>query len=490
MKKTKNKKLKYLWLILPAAILIAFAVIMIVNSTYDYDPIGRDNVLAEGEKGVLTIMYNGADGMPESETVEYDKLETIELPDVTKKGYHFSGWSCSWLFVGNKATLNSKTAYAFPQFDKDYSMMKSPCALYTKEFKYDEYDAGEYPNINREVVDMYLDGGYKMTVYSEPDFKGDETKVYYTGMFSGFIGSMKIESVETQGMEVPELTDSTKYELLNTYAPRIWWDKDEKFFASTLETAKENMTRALSANGYMYYIKELDRPKYMNDYLHGDVNNQKAYAFAVQKEYKYLDLTYFVFTPYNKAKEVAGIQFGNHIGDWEHITVRLMNYQENGKNYYRPVLVDYSAHSFRNYVSWDEIETVENTHPVGYTAQGSHGMWKDEGTHVYVDAKIVKLTDECSQGTAWDLWKENQMETFSYDALKHIGKGIGTSEWKTEFDLDYCNENSNAISSWGNNGWNSPIQIYPQLQYAPGGPQQKKVLNDYYALNNRANDRY
>lgn len=146
----------------------------------------------------------------------------------------------------------------------------------------------------------------------------------------------------------------------------------------------------------MYYIEDLDKPKYMNDYLHGDVNNQKAYAFAVEKEYKYLDLTYFVFTPYNKAKEVAGIQFGNHIGDWEHITVRLMNYQENEKNYYRPVIVDYPAHSFRNYVSWYEIETVEETHPVGYTARGSHGMWEDAGTHVYVDAKVVKLTDECS----------------------------------------------------------------------------------------------
>lgn len=491
MKKAKkNKKLKYLLLIPFALIIIAYVVITIVNSTYSYDPIGNEDVLADGEKGVLTIFYNGADGMPESETVEYDKFETIELPNVTKQGYSFSGWSCGGLFVGNSVSLNSKTATARPQFDKDYSVVNAPCALYSDKFEYEEYDAGEYPDINREIVDMYLDGGYKMTVYSEPDFQGDETKVYYTGMFSGFVGSMRIEAVETKGVEVPELTDEARYDLLNTFAPRIWWDENEEFFATTLETAAENMTRVLTKNGYMYYISDLDGPKYMNDYLHGDKDNQKAYAFAVEKEYKYLDLSYFVFTPYNKAKVVFGIQFGNHIGDWEHITVRLMNYRENGKNYYRPVIVDYSAHSFRNYVSWDEIETIDDTHPVVYTAQGSHGMWKDAGTHVYVDAKIAKLTDECSQGFAWDLWQENQMETYSYDALTHTGKGIGSSEWKTEFDLDYLDENSNAISKWGNNGWYPPIQVYPQLQYSPGGPQQKKSLNDYYALNNRATERY
>ena len=88
MKKTKNKKLKYLWLF-PVLIIISFIVVMIVNSTYDYNPIGKDDIIAQGEKGVLTIMYNGADDMPESEMVEYNKLETIELPDVTKEGYNF-----------------------------------------------------------------------------------------------------------------------------------------------------------------------------------------------------------------------------------------------------------------------------------------------------------------------------------------------------------------------------------------------------------------
>lgn len=487
-KKKMRKKIRKI--VLPSIlglVLIGIAAIFIINSTYHYDPIGTDNILPEGEKGVLTIRYNGADGKPESEEITYEKLETVSLPEVTKEGYHFSGWSVNWLFAGNEVTLNSKMANARPQFDKDYTPVKSPCALYTDTFKFTEYETGEYPSVNTETVDIYLDGGYKMTVYSEENFAGEETKVYYTGMFSGYIGSLKIEPVNSEAVAIDELNNDEKLKLLKTFAPRIWWDKNEEFFASTVEFADENMKKVLAPYGNAYYIKDLKSPRFMNEYLHGQKDSAKAYAFAVEKEFKYLDLSYFVFTPYNKAKVVAGIQFGNHIGDWEHVTVRLMKETNGGKITYRPVIVDYSAHSFRNYVSWDEIDTIDSTHPVTYTACGSHGMWKDGGTHVYIDAKIAKLTDECSKGTAWDLWQDNQMETYAYDALTHTGKGLGTSKWNSVFDLNYCDENG-GITRWGNTGWRPPIQVYPQLQSGPGGPQQKKSLNDYYSFNGRLSD--
>ncbi len=56
-------------------------------------------------------------------------------------------------------------------------------------------------------------------------------------------------------------------------------------------------------------------------------------------------------------------------------------------------------------------------------------MWSAEGNHVYVNAFVVKLTDKCSQGTAWDLWKDDSLETYSYDSLSHTGYGIGNSKW-------------------------------------------------------------
>jgi hypothetical protein len=39
--------------------------------------VGTDNILPEGEKGVLTIRYNGADGKPESEESHMKSLKNI-----------------------------------------------------------------------------------------------------------------------------------------------------------------------------------------------------------------------------------------------------------------------------------------------------------------------------------------------------------------------------------------------------------------------------
>ena len=103
---------------------------------------------------------------------------------------------------------------------------------------------------------------------------------------------------------------------------------------------------------------------------------------------------------------------------------------------------------------------------------------------MYVNAVVVQLKDECSEGTAWDLWKPGQMETYSYDALAHQGRGIGTSQWNRAFGLDYCDPDG-GITIWGNTAWKPPIQVYARFDSAPGGPQHKKSLNDYYALDNR-----
>lgn len=84
--KRKNKKLRLLWLTLPIAVLIAVVVILIINSGYVYDPNGSENILSQGEKGSWLLYYDGADGKPESETIEYTAYEKISLPELTKGG--------------------------------------------------------------------------------------------------------------------------------------------------------------------------------------------------------------------------------------------------------------------------------------------------------------------------------------------------------------------------------------------------------------------
>ena len=482
MQKANRKKTKKITLLsLLAVIVLGVATILIINSTYRYDPTGLMSALADGEKGVLTLEYGGADGKPEKELVPYEKGKKITLPALTKKGYRFSGWTIGEAFVGQEAALTAKTATAKAQFDKDYSAVKAPCAVYTDETAFKTYKAGEYENVNTQAAYVFVDGGYKLTVYDKANFEGDATAVSYAGKFEGNIGSMKVEEVKSERIRVKTLTDETKLQLLTTFAPRYWWDENEKYFAASVEFAAENMKKELSPTGNIYYRDDVTSSAYMHDFLYGDLEHAKAYAFAAEKEFKYLDLSYFYFAPYNFGKTIAGLEFGNHIADWEHITVRLLKETANGGTTYRPVVVEYAAHFMCNYVAWDEVETVKGTHPVAYIACGSHGMWKDAGEHIYVNAVVVKLKDFTTQGTAWDLWEQGKMETYTYDSLKHTGKGIGGSEWKTDFGIN-CFEEGGGVTIWGNRGWRPPITIYPRFDSAPSGPQHKKSLNDYYTI--------
>ena len=483
--KGMSKRRKIILITILALLLAAVATILIINSTYRYDPTGSGELLGAGEKGILTLQYNGADGKPESEEISYSKAETMSLPDVSKPGYFFTGWVMGDLYVGNEITLYAKQTNLQARFTKDYTDITSACAVFTDEVSFTEYKKGAYAKVNTEAVDVYLDGGYKLTVYSKENFAGEQTKVYYSGMFSGFIGSMKIEPVESEAIEIGTLSDAQKVNLLSTFAPRIWWDENERFFASSVDFAAEHMEKTLSAYANLYYLKALDSPDYMSDFFYGDLAHAKVYAFATEKEFKYLDLSYFYYAPFNQGKQIAGMEFGDHVGDWEHISVRLLKEKKGDKLYCRPVTVDYSAHFMRNYVAWDEVQTVGGTHPVAYTACGSHGMWKDSGTHVYVNAVIVKLKDYCSQGIAWDVWEPGNMETYAYDALTHQGRGIGESKWNPDFDTD-CWVTGGGVSIWGNKGWRPPIQIYPRMDSAPSGPQHKQSLNNYYTINGKS----
>lgn len=490
MEKTKLKKnLKWLWAILPLVIIIALCTVLIVNHSYVYDTYGTDYMLQSNEKGTLTLYYNGAEGYPDSDTITYKAYDKIELPTLQKHGYNFIGWRNYGAFTGTEITLNSKESYVSALFTKDFGNIKLPVAIYYDENTYDEFDIGEYPSVSYEDFKLYVDGGYELHTYSKENFGGTENVYVYSSLSKGNfniiedeIKSIKILPIESETIADGELDNNKKAELLNTFAPRIWWAKDEQFFATSVEDADDNMKRVMTDSDYRYIIEELDSPKYMNDYLYGNPDKAKAYAFAVEKEEKYLDLSYFVFTPYNKSKEILGMEFGNHIGDWEHITIRLMKENINNAIFWRPIIVCYSAHDFINCYSWNDIEKIDTTHPVAYTALGSHGMWLSEGKHIYVNAFVVKLTDECSQGTAWDLWQNNALETYSYDSLNHNGNGIGNSKWNDCFDFNYYDENSNAVCRWGNYSYCPPICIYPSLSGGPTGPQHKQELFDYYSL--------
>jgi hypothetical protein len=137
--------------------------------------------------------------------------------------------------------------------------------------------------------------------------------------------------------------------------------------------------------GYGFFL-DLD-----NDFRGGMTStstNNRVYTSAARVYYDYQagkDITYWFFYAYND-----GFGPQNHEGDWERIEVHL-----NARN--RAVSTEYHQHAGSQTLSWADTPKVGRTHPVVFSAQGSHASYPTAGSHHFG-------TDHTNRGKAWSTW--------------------------------------------------------------------------------------
>lgn len=279
----------------------------------------------------------------------------------------------------------------------------------------------------------------------------------------------------------PDLLDAVR-----RYAPRIHMQTTEEWFPSSVS----NFLNYVTLEGVYYTTNDpLSSPS--DGWWDGaagmrpDEFSVPIYAFVSEgkresadcptgSENTFTDILYFAFFPYNRGKRVCmgpyldnycavycpppfdsdccvpridGCStdytvFGNHVGDWEHVTVRLQRNLETG---YTPVWVVGSAHGRSNRISWEEVGKSEE-HPIVYEALGSHGMYFSIGCDRYEDLPNGDFLQDCrDDGIAWDTWNNIvvvQGEQNNWSCTGHNG---------TE-NAENCTEWLNHVEGfrWGN----------------------------------------
>lgn len=363
----------------------------------------------------------------------------------------------------------------------------SPYGGFEQQFDVGSYNVDELKGGvgNDTISALRIAPGYKVTLYKDYDFSGyskvlTADAIYVGGDINDSVSSMKIEEIsplDSTSMVVSgnAYDDTSKREILQTFAPRIWFAQGESYFPSSVEHALPNLERYVNPDSGLYEFKTITplNPYTLKlPYFTGDLANAPVYAFWVEKEYNNVDLVYFQFSPYDLGKTVLGTEVGDHVGDWERVTVRLAKFTDQNTNYVKPVQVFYGAHSFGTTYTWSEVDKVNDTHPVAYSAFGSHGMWKDPGNHVYQELVVTQLIDVANQGTAWDTW--NNIQAFQYYPNSLTGNGLG-NPWPSWLDRDYSNPNSLSVYKFGNPAQGSFFG-QPLLAGGPTGPQEKGAL--------------
>ncbi|KAI8990687.1 hypothetical protein BD414DRAFT_484490 [Trametes punicea] len=144
-------------------------------------------------------------------------------------------------------------------------------------------------------------------------------------------------------------------------------------------------------------------------------------VILVEKDGGVLDAFYFYFYSFNHGGTILGIEFGDHVGDWEHTMVRFVNNT--------PTVLYLSAHSGGSAYTFSATEKT-NGRPTTYIAGGTHANYATPGQHCH-DLPFDLLCDETDAGLLWDptlnyrgFWFDNATQTFSVAG----GAGFGGQE--------------------------------------------------------------
>jgi hypothetical protein len=145
------------------------------------------------------------------------------------------------------------------------------------------------------------------------------------------------------------------------------------------------------------------------------------------------------FYPYNKGKMACPMlaphseclspfgrrEFDDHVADWELMSIRFIggkpaavhvgahgNHEPNEGSTYLPIasrdtgVITWQGNVYNGgqpYLTGGHLEW-KDTHPIVYSAWGSHGMWASPGAHTYMYAAGDALVDHTSQGAPWETW--------------------------------------------------------------------------------------
>ncbi|MCS1350716.1 Vps62-related protein [Mechercharimyces sp. CAU 1602] len=283
-----------------------------------------------------------------------------------------------------------------------------------------------------------------------------------------------------------DYTKDEKLELIKKYAPQVWFDKDEKYFPSSVEWSFDYLERYQRAGSNKYSLRSkqpLNDPNGTLDFFRGDLDSARIYVGWREAGPSTIDLKYMIWYPYNRGKVPSNLEtlmnflpswlvprgagFGHHVGDWEGIEIRLVDGDA------KQVKLNY--HSFNTKQNWSDFEKVDDTHIVTYSAQGSHGMWKEPGNHEYINLFIDKLEDKTSKGTAWDTWEA--VEAYDFDRKESLS-GRDWPAWlsadttSTVAGMDSADPASGGIDRWGNEEGGCSLQFVCVLNNGPGGPDE------------------
>ncbi|KAH6760324.1 vacuolar sorting-associated protein [Perilla frutescens var. hirtella] len=280
-----------------------------------------------------------------------------------------------------------------------------------------------------------------------------------------------LKNLDSSLMAMPNLNQV--HALIKHYGPTLYFHPDEVYLPSSVPwffengslLYKEGMDKglAIDSNGSILpsggindgeFWLDLPEEDKGRDYVKvGSIETAELYVHVKSASGgAFTDIAMWIFCPFNGPAtiKVGSFNFpldtiGEHIGDWEHYTLRVSNF--NGELW----SVYYSEHSGGRWVDASELEFINGNKAIVYASKNGHASFAHEGCYIQGSSKLgIGARNDCAKSN----YSVDSSTRYQIVAAEYLGDIVAEPPW-----LQYMRE-------WG-----------PTIVYS-SATELDKILND------------
>ncbi|KAL7109910.1 hypothetical protein ACP275_06G204700 [Erythranthe tilingii] len=241
--------------------------------------------------------------------------------------------------------------------------------------------------------------------------------------------------------------------LVQHYGPTIYFHPDEAYFPSSVswffkngallykeEDGDNNNNNGLviDSNGSNLpcggkndgeFWLDLPKEDEKRDYVkRGNVETAEVYVHVKPSSGgTFTDISMWIFCPFNGPSTIkagpldyAFDKIGQHVGDWEHYTLRLSNFNGELSRVY------FSEHSGGEWVDASELEFINGNKFIVYASKSGHASFPHEGCYIQGSEKLgIGARNDCAKSE----YTVDSSRKYCVVAAEYIGDGITEPRW-------------------------------------------------------------
>ncbi|KAI3459052.1 hypothetical protein Pfo_015715 [Paulownia fortunei] len=223
------------------------------------------------------------------------------------------------------------------------------------------------------------------------------------------------------------------YALINHYGPTVYFHPDEAYLPSSVSWFFKNGALLLKFTGGGRNDREfwLDLPEDDDDrdYVKsGNIETAELYVHVKPASGgSFTDIAMWIFCPFNGPSTIKVGKFnytfnriGQHVGDWEHYTLRMSNF--NGELW----SVYFSEHSGGEWLDASELEFIEGNKPIVYASKSGHASFPHEGCYIQGSTKLgIGARNDCAKSK----YSVDSSTKYQIVAAEYLGDEITEPHW-------------------------------------------------------------